>query len=277
MAAHENIDKEIEMRYSEYVSTGIIVFLFCLAFSLSVWSDQMIYVRMSDFDPALSEFNEEVAGNTWVETEQEGSLFGTAYGAPGDNNRDAVGPYLIIKLPKPVGNGESTDDGKTWIAWARLYEPGALLTGNLNNSMFFRMSPDAKNWTPPAHGALIWNDPWGNNNTFLFPDSINGVDSIFTDVGEDLPWFWENHKATINAPRAPDSSMDPPLEEGDNYVELAARESSIDDYPRIEIICFRNDGKQPSDTEALDYFEGVDPVEPTGKLATMWGRIRIGD
>ena len=125
------------------VYISMVVCFVCLGFGAS--ADQIIYVKVSSFDPALSAFDKDVAGNRWVETEEDGSLFGTAYGAPGDNNRDAAGPHLAIKLPDQVKAGESTDDGKTWVAWARMYEPGALVTGNLNNSMFLRMSPDAKN------------------------------------------------------------------------------------------------------------------------------------
>jgi hypothetical protein len=260
-----------------YSSVGIAVFLFCLVSLFSARADQVIYVRVADFDTALSAFDKDVAGNRWVETEEEGALFGTAYGAPGDNNRDTEGPHIVIKLPVPVKPGESTQDGKTWIAWARMYEPGSLKTGNLNNSMFFRMSPDAKNWTPQNRGGdLLWNDPGGSKNNLLFPDSINGVDSIFTDLGDELPWFWQNHMATVDAPRGPDSSMDPPLEVGDNYVELVPRESDPADYPRIEIICFRNDGQQPSDGEAIQFIQNLMPVEPMGKLGTCWSDIKVG-
>ena len=264
------------MKYEKHVLVvGITSFLLCLI-AVHTYADQVIYVAVSDFDPNLSAFDEDVAGNTWTETEQEGALFGTAYGAPGDNNQDAAGPHLVIKLPEPVKAGEATDDGKTWIAWARMYEPEALVTGNNYNSIFFRMSPDAKNWTPESRATtnLLWNDPGGSKNTLLFPNSINGVDSILTDVGDELPWFWQNHKATIDAPRGPDSTMDPPLAAGDNYIELVPRESDLDRYPRIEIICFRNDGKQPSDAEALQYIEAIQPVQPAGKLVDSWGKVK---
>ena len=77
----------------------------------------------------------------------------------------------------------------------------------------------------------------------------------------------------MNAPRDPESSMDPPLVVGDNYVELVPRESHVDRYPRIEIICFRNDGAQPSDTEALVKL-GAASVQPAEKLIDSWGRIK---
>jgi hypothetical protein len=153
-----------------------------------------------------------------VETKEDGALFGVAYEAPGDNNRDAAGPYLVIKLPAPVKAGESTADGKKWGAWARMYHPEALKTGNQYNSFFFRMGPDAKNWTPLNRGStdLLWNDPGGKSHQ-LFPAMVNGVDVLFTDVGDRLPWFWQNHRATVDAPRDPDSNIDPPLAVGDNY------------------------------------------------------------
>ena len=260
------------MKRSVCVGISIMAFLICLGFVAS--ADQVIYVKIADFDPDLSAFDEDVAGNKWVEEDQDGALFGTVYGAPGDNNRDAAGPHLVIKLPERVKAGESTDDGKTWIAWARMYEPGSLVTGNENNSIFFRMSPNGNSWTPAGRGTndLLWNDVGGTNNSTLFPDVINGVDGIFTDVGDALPWWWQNHRATIDAPRGPDSSMDPPLAVGDNYVELVPRESNPDLYPRIEIICFRNDGAQPSDTEALASLAAS--VEPAEKLMDAWGHIK---
>lgn len=256
-------------------SIGVVIITCLICMGFGVFADQVIYVKVSDFDPDSSAFDEDVAGNRWVETEQDGALFGTVYGAPGDDNKDAAGPHLVIKLPEQVGAGESTDDGKTWIAWARMYEPGSLLTGNLNNSIFFRMSPNGSNWTPASRGAgdLLWNDVAGSKNTLLFPECINGVDGILTDVGDTLPWWWQNHRATMDAPRGPDSSMDPSLEVGDNYVELVPRESSAELYPRIEIICFRNDGNQPSDTEALAQL-GSASVEPAEKLMDTWGRIK---
>jgi len=105
----------------------------------------------------------------------------------------------------------------------------------------------------------VWNDPGGANHQ-LFPAMVNDVDVFFTDVGDKLPWFWQNHKATVNAPRAPDSTIDPPLEVGDNYVELVPRESDPVKYPRIDIICFRNDGNAPSDVEAKAFIEEILPV-----------------
>ena len=68
--------------------------------------------------------------------------------------------------------------------------------------------------------------------------------------------------------------MDPPLAVGDNYVELVPRESDPADYPMIEVICFRNDGKQPSDAEALRYTGSIGPVQPAEKLVDSWGRVK---
>ena len=47
------------------------VFLSCYVIVVNSLSDQVIYVKVSDFDPDLSAFDEEVAGNTWLGTEEE--------------------------------------------------------------------------------------------------------------------------------------------------------------------------------------------------------------
>ena len=239
-------------------------------------ADQVIYVKVSDFNPAKSKFDQDVGGNRWVETEEPGALFGTAYGGPGGNIPANGGPYLTIQLPEDVKSGEATSDGKDWVAWGRLYEPESLNSGNLANSMFLRMGPDGSDWTPDQRGstALLWNDVDGADNALLFPDAIDGIDAVFTDEGDSLPWFWENHRATVNGPRAPDSTMNPPLEVGENWCELSVRESGIDNYPRIELISFRNDGAQPSDTEAVEYFDRILAVKPGGKLARSWPALR---
>ena len=108
----------------KYGKIGIFSFLICLAIGLYVYADQVIYVEVSQFDPALSQFGVEVLGNTWVETPEDGAINGTAFGAPGDNNHASDGgrPALVIKLPN-VNAGEGTSDGKTWIAWARMLVP----------------------------------------------------------------------------------------------------------------------------------------------------------
>jgi hypothetical protein len=241
-----------------------ISFLLCMIIGLCAYADQIIYVEVSDFDRSLSQFGEEVKGNTWVETPEEGAINGTAFGGPGDNNHGSDGgePYLVIKLPQQVEAGESTADGKTWAGWARLYEPESIVTLDQYNSFFFRMSVDAENWTPAARGdtTLRWNDPGA-----MFPASINDVDVLFTDLGDRLPWFWEKHTANGQ------STIDPVLEVGDNYIEIGIRESDPVNYPRIDVVCLRNDGEKPSDQEVPLYLTAV---QPTGKLATSWGKIK---
>ena len=256
--------------------TVILSLLSGLMIAASALADQVIYVKVSDFVPAKSKFETDVGGNQWVETNEPGALFGTAYGGPGGNIPANGGPHLTIKLPVDVKPGEATSNGKDWVAWARLYEPESLNTGNLANSMFLHVGPNGSDWTPDQRGSadLLWNDVAGANNALLFPDAIDGIDAVFTDEGDALPWFWENHRATANGPRAPDSKIDPPLEVGENWCELSIRESGIDNYPRIEVISFRNDGAQPSDTEAVEFFDRILAVRPGGKLATSWAALR---
>lgn len=249
------------MRYDKI---GVIGFLLCLVIGLYAYADQVIYIEVSEFDRSLSQFGEEVKGNTWVETAEDGAINGTAFGGPGDNNHGADGgePYLVVKLPEKVTAGESTADGKTWAAWARLYEPEAVITLDNYNSFFLRLSTDAENWTPATRGdtSLRWNDPGA-----MFPASINNVDVLLTDVGERLPWFWQQHRSGAQ------STIDPVLEVGDNYIEIGIRESDATLYPRIDVVCLRNDGEQPSDKEVPLYLTAVRPAE---KLATSWGKMR---
>lgn len=259
------------MEYGKYVSIGVISFFSCLLMGMCAYADQVIYVEIKDFDPKLSQFDVEVKGNKWVETQEDGALNGIAFGGPGDDNRDYE-PHLAIKLPMQVRPGESTSDGKKWAAWARLYEPALLQLTNQRNSLFFRTSADAKNWTPETRGdaSLLWNDP-GGQSVAKFPDFVDGINVVFTDVGDRLPWFWQIHKDTRPGWRVPESTIDPVLEVGDNYVELGIRESHPTEYPRIDAICFRNDGKLPSDAEAL---KALSDVEPAGKLGVTWGKVK---
>lgn len=252
------------MKYCQYVSIGAISFLLCLVIGSYAYADQVIYVGVWEFDRSLSQFGVEVKGNTWVQTQEDGALSGIALGGPGDNDYGSAGgePYLVIKLPEKVKAGESTADGKTWAGWARLYEPEAIVTLDQYNSFFLRTSADAQNWTPATRGdtSLRWNDPGA-----MFPASINNVDILLTSVGERLPWFWEQHRANAQ------STIDPVLEVGDNYIEIGIRESDATNYPRIEIVCLRNDGQKPSDDEVTLYMTAV---QRSGKLAASWGKIK---
>ena len=91
------------------------------------------------------------------------------------------------------------------------------------------------------------------------------MDAILTDVGDRLPWWWQTHRASDQ------SSIDPVIEAGVNYIEIGPRESDPVDYPRIDVVCLRNDGGQPSDSEAPLFLTAV---QPTDKLSTSWGHIK---
>ncbi len=39
-------------------------------------------------------------------------------------------------------------------------------------------------------------------------------------------------------------------------------------------VCFRNDGKIPSDIEVAEAIATLRPVEPAGKLAATWGVLK---
>lgn len=243
----------------------ISVFVLCLIAWTSVYSAQVIYVEISDFDSSLSQFGKDVKGNKWVETAEKGAINGTAFGGPGDNDHAAGAgePYLVIKLPTQVKAGESTADKKVWAAWARLYEPQALVDATNYNSFYLRLSPDAKTWKPAARAdtTLRWNDPSAD----LFPKSINGNDMVYTSLKDTMPWWWQKHTANGQ------STVDPTLSVGDNYVEIGVRESDATNYPRIDVICFRNDGGKPSDDEVPQYLTAV---QPTSKLTVTWGKIK---
>ena len=253
------------MRYGK---ASVISFLVCLVVGLCAYADQVIYVEVSQFDPALSEFGVEVLGNTWVETAEDGAINGTAFGGPGDNNHAGDGgkPALVIKVPVNVKGKEGTSVGKTWAAWARLYVPIALGNELDFNSFFLRSSTDAKNWTPAAGGdtALRWNDPGA---MFPFKDGVDGV--VLTDLGDQLLWWWQKHTA------GGQSTIDPVMEMGANYIEIGPRDSDPISYPRIDVICLRNDNGQPSDAEALLLLEEqMAVVQPADKLSASWGHIK---
>ena len=230
-------------------------------------ADGVIYVDVANFDLQRSQFDVVVKGNVWTETHEEGALHDTALGGPGDNNHAGVWgePVLVIKLPMRVKQGESTADGKTWAAWARLLVPEALNTADQANSFFLRISADAQQWTPAQRGdtSLRWNDPGA-----MFPDSINGEDILFTDVGDQLPWFWEKHSANGQ------SAIDPVVAVGDNYIEIGIRESNPVDYPRIDVVCLRNDGGKPSDAEAFASLRPGMPTRLAGTLSTLWSVLK---
>ena len=234
------------------------------------YTDQIIYMEVSSFDPALSQFGVDVKGNKWVEKPEDGAINKTAFGAPGNNDVDgrAGEPYLTFKLPKKIEAGESSADGKVWAAWARLYIPQMLVEGINSNSFFLRMSADAKNWTPKARGdrSLYWNDPMGDSFPGQFPANIPSDITILTDVGVRLPWVWTRSQGTGA------NSVPVVLTVGDNYAEVGARESDPISYPRIDVICFRNDGKQPSDAEAKG--QVARSVQFAGKTAITWGRLK---
>lgn len=243
--------------------------LLLVSFSFITIADQIIYVDVANYIPADSQFGVEVKGNTWITVADENAIGGKAFGGPGDNNHanDGGEPYLVAKLPVQVNAGESTADGKTWAAWARLYVPQAVIDPREFDSFFLRTSPDAKTWTPETRGdsSLRWNDPGG-----VFPAClVNNPDVLVTDVGEELPWYWAKHIVRSNS--ANSSTIDPVLAVGSNYMEIGVRESDPVNFPIINIVCFRNDDQGPSDAEAL---ASDSPVEPAGKLATSWGQIK---
>lgn len=252
------------MKLRKYILTVTISLLLFIVIGLA-YADQVIYVELSKFDRALSQFGVEVKGNKWVETVEKGAINGTALGGPGDNNHATDGgePYLVIKLPTQVKAGESTKDGKKWAAWIRTYQPQAVIDATNYNSFFLRVSPDTKAWIPANRGdtSLRWNDP----SAEMFPKSINGVDILFTDLKDTMPWFWLKHTANNQ------STIDPTLSLGDNYIEIGIRESDPVNYSRIDVVCFRNDNKLPSDKEVPLY---ITPVQPVGKLSNSWGSIK---
>ena len=126
--------KPQKMKPAKALSICLTSFLLSLVMILSGYSAQIIYTEVSSFEPALSQFN--VLGITWVETPEDGAINNTAFGAP--DGFLAGEPYLVFKLPK-VKAGESTADGKTWVAWARLYIPHMLVDG-IKRQLFF--TPD---------------------------------------------------------------------------------------------------------------------------------------
>ncbi len=205
---------------------------------------KVIYLDIADFIRGDSQFGVEVKGNKWIKVADKDALGGTAFGGPGDSNyaNDGGTPFLVIKFPQNVRAGESTADGKTWIPWARMRVQAD------QNSFFWQTSTNKKTWKPKENtNANRWND-----------DAQNG-----TNV-----WYWQDN-LTGNA-----GAVNAEISAGANYLRVGVRESDPVTYPLIDVACFRNDGKKPSDVEALSALSGVRPVEPAGKPATSWGQIK---
>ena len=214
----------------------------------STGGGKVIYLDVADFIPGESQFGVEVDGNKWIEVADRDALGGTAFGGPGDNDRDNANPpgvpFLVIRFPERVRAGESTAAGKTWIPWARMRVPTD------RNSFFWQVSRDKKNWKPKDNtNTNRWND-----------DARNGSDQ----------WYWQDN-LTGN-----DGAINADLAVGDNYLQIGVRESDPVNFPRIDVVCFRNDGKKPSDVEAAEALSILRPVEPAGKLAATWGELKQG-
>ncbi len=234
------------MRYSA------IIFLF-LTMGLSTYADQVIYIDVADFIPGDSQFGVAVKGNEWVEIDDPDALDGQAFGGPGDNNYSADGgnpfrvaePYLIIEFPEDVKPGESTADGKVWVPWARMRVPADF------NSFYWQVSADKVSWEPAIiTNAVRWND-----------DGRNGSNE----------WYWQDN-ITGN-----DGGINADIETGVNYVRIGVRESDPVLFPLIDVVCFRNDGEQPSDDEAEQRLKTVRPREPeqqSGSGLGTWGTIK---
>jgi len=225
----------------------VISSLLCLI-GLYAHADQVIYIDVSHYIPAESQFGVEIKGNEWVEVNDPDAIGGKCFGGPGDNAYSADGgtpflaaePYLVIKFPVDVKPGESTADGKTWVPWARMRLPSTF------NSFYWQVSGDRPfAWKPEViTNAIRWND-----------DAQNG-----TDV-----WYWQDN-VTGNA-----GGIDADIVVGVNYLRVGVRESDPENHPLIDIVCLRNDGGIPSVDEALGSGTAVEPVD---KLTTSWGQIK---
>ena len=217
----------------------VISFFLCLTMGMYAYADQIIYIDVADFIPDDSQFGVEVKGNRWVEVADPDALDGQAFGGPGDNDYVADGgnpfrvaePFLIIEFPENVKLGESTADGRTWVPWARMRVP------DVHNSFYWQVSGDRPfAWKPGIITNVIrWND-----------DAVNGSDV----------WYWQDN-VTGNA-----GGANAEIEVGVNYVRIGVRESDPVVFPLIDVVCFRNDGKQPSDEEARQHLKAVRPKEP---------------
>lgn len=229
------------------IKISVMSSLLCLI-CLCAYADQVIYVDVSHYIPAESQFGVEIKGNKWVEVRDPDAFGGLAFGGPGDDAYTADGgdpflvaePYLVIKFPVNVKAGESTADGKVWVPWARMRLPST------QNSFYWQVSGDKPfAWKPEViTNAIRWNDDAQNE----------------TDV-----WYWQDN-VTGN-----DGGINADIVTGVNYVRIGVRESNPETFPRIDVVCFRNDGGIPSVDEALG--SGTS-VEPADKLSASWGKIK---
>jgi hypothetical protein len=80
------------MKYAKIAATS---FLLCLI-GLCAYADQVIYIDVSHYIPAESQFGVEIKGNKWIAVSDPDAIGGKAFGGPGDNNYTADGgdPFL---------------------------------------------------------------------------------------------------------------------------------------------------------------------------------------
>jgi len=217
----------------------------------STGNGKVIYLDVANFIPGESQFGVEVDGNEWIEVADKDAFGSRAFGGPGDNDRDNANPpgapFLVIRFPERVRAGESTANGKTWIPWARMRVSTDL------NSFFWQVSTNKKNWKPKENTNVNrWND-----------DDRNAG-----NAKGDGKWYWQDN-LTGNA-----GAINADLAVGYNYLRIGVRESDPVNYPLIDVVCFRNDGKMPSDIEAAEAIAALRSVEPAGKLAATWGDLK---
>jgi hypothetical protein len=225
----------------------MIVLLLMSISSLAI-ADQVIYIDLVNAANMESEsqFGIEVDGNTWLRFSDPTALNGTgALGDPGDNDSKGAkppgAPFLVYKFPVEVNPGESTAEGKEWVPWAHMRVPDDF------NSFFWQVSIDKVTWKPADNSpANRWND-----------DAVNKSNA----------WYWQDN-VTGNAGGIPAD-----IEVGVNYFRLGVREADPEKFSFIDVVCFRNDGQAPTDEEALSSGTAVEPV---GKLATSWARVKAG-
>jgi hypothetical protein len=115
-----------------------------------------------------------------------------------------------------------------------------------HNSFYWQVSGDRPfAWKPEIiTNAVRWNDDAQNE----------------TDV-----WYWQDN-LTGN-----EGAVNADIVVGVNYLRIGVRESDPEVFPRIDVVCFRNDGGTPTVNEALG--SGTS-VEAAGKLATTWASIK---